>query len=129
MWCPWPGRSGLIENMVFLYGYRHGDKLTVEMDLDTSGEKYILPMSLQMLLENALKHNEISEEMPFWCGFSRRTACWWSGTASSPGNSRLNRAGGWANIRLRYRLLSDRQVQVETGEGYFQVKIPILHES
>lgn len=119
----------LIGNMAYLYHYRHGDNLKIELDLDPSVEKQILPMALQMLLENALKHNVISKEKPLkvrifedgdyvvvWNNLQLKN--------SVPDSNNV----GLGNIRLRYSYLSDKPVSIEKTDHYFQVKIPILKQ-
>ncbi|MFO7370828.1 MAG: histidine kinase, partial [Bacteroidales bacterium] len=50
-------------SFINLHKIRHGENLNVELDInDSSG--YIVPLSMQILLENAFKHNVISEEEP-----------------------------------------------------------------
>ena len=120
----------LIRNMAYLYHYRHGDNLSIELDLEISEEKYILPMALQMLLENALKHNVISVEKPLKVRIFEADSyiAVWNNLQLRNNVSESNRVG-LGNIRLRYSYLSDRPMQIEKSKEYFQVKIPILTQS
>ena len=120
----------LIENMAYLYHYRHGDNLKIELDLNASNEKNILPMALQMLLENALKHNVISEEKPLKVRIFEEGdyVVVWNNLQlknSVPDSNNM----GLDNIRLRYSYLSENQVTIEKTDHYFQVKIPILKQT
>jgi sensor histidine kinase YesM len=120
----------LIGNMAYLYHYRHGDNLKIELDLDPSGDKKILPMALQMLLENALKHNVISEEKPLHVRIFEE-----GGDVVVRNNLQLKNSVadsnhvGLGNIRLRYSYLSDKPVSIEKTDHYFQVRIPILKQT
>lgn len=120
----------LIENMAYLYQYRHGDNLKIELDLDPSDEKSILPMALQMLLENALKHNVISEEKPLKVKIFEDGdyVVVWNNLQLKNSVADSNNVG-LSNIRLRYSYLSDKPVSIEKAEHYFQVKIPILKQT
>jgi sensor histidine kinase YesM len=53
-----------MEDYVFLQKIRFGDKLQVENKLDLDLNRLLIPLSLQMLVENAIKHNEISQDHP-----------------------------------------------------------------
>jgi sensor histidine kinase YesM len=50
---------------VFLQKLRYENKLDFRLDIgEQSGEVFIPPLSLQILVENAIKHNEISYQNP-----------------------------------------------------------------
>ncbi len=53
-----------LEDYIFLQKIRFGDRLRMEIRLDLDLNRLVIPLSLQMLVENAIKHNEISEEHP-----------------------------------------------------------------
>ena len=120
----------LIENMAYLYEYRHGENLRIEIELDASETRYILPMALQMLLENALKHNVISETRPLKVRIFEEEdgAVVWNNLQLKESISDSNRVG-LDNIRLRYSYLCDRKVEIEKNDEFFQVRIPILEQT
>jgi two-component system LytT family sensor kinase len=53
-----------MEDYIFLQKIRFGDNLQVENKLELDLNRMVIPLSLQMLMENAIKHNEISGEHP-----------------------------------------------------------------
>ncbi len=54
-----------IESYVALLKTRHGDALQVQMEIDTEYYSSLLPsLSLQLLVENAVKHNIVSKQQP-----------------------------------------------------------------
>jgi sensor histidine kinase YesM len=53
-----------LEDYVFLQKIRFGKNLQVENKLELDSSRLVIPLSLQMLVENAIKHNEISGEHP-----------------------------------------------------------------
>lgn len=59
-----------MEDYVFLQKIRFGDKLQVENKLDLDLNRMVIPLSLQMLVDNAIKHNEISAEHPLHISIS-----------------------------------------------------------
>jgi len=120
----------LIENMAYLYHYRHGDNLQIELELNPSDERYILPMALQMLLENALKHNVISEDRPLKVRIFEEGdhVVVWNNLQLRNNVSDSNNVG-LSNIQLRYSYLSKVAVEVERSDQFFQVRIPILDQT
>jgi LytS/YehU family sensor histidine kinase len=116
--------------MAFLYHYRHGNNLKIELDLDPSGEKMILPMALQMLMENALKHNIISEDKPLNVRIFEEDGyvVVWNNLQVKNSVADSNNVG-LGNIRLRYSYLSEKPVSIERTDHSFQVKIPILKQT
>jgi LytS/YehU family sensor histidine kinase len=59
-----------LEDYIFLQKIRFGDNLRVENKLELELNRMVVPLSLQMLVENAIKHNEISREHPLVIGIS-----------------------------------------------------------
>ncbi|MEA3462380.1 MAG: histidine kinase [Bacteroidota bacterium] len=53
-----------MEDYIFLQKIRFGDNLQVETKLELDLSRMVIPLSLQMLVENAIKHNEISKDHP-----------------------------------------------------------------
>jgi two-component system, LytTR family, sensor kinase len=53
-----------MEDYIFLQKIRFGDNLQVANRMDLDLNRMVIPLSLQMLVENAIKHNEISAENP-----------------------------------------------------------------
>ena len=53
-----------LEDYIYLQKIRFGNNLLVEYSLELDQTRMVIPLSLQMLVENAIKHNEISAEHP-----------------------------------------------------------------
>jgi len=53
-----------VKKYVFLQQIRHDKNLIVNINMDEKHDGLVVPMSIQTLVENAIKHNEISEENP-----------------------------------------------------------------
>jgi hypothetical protein len=116
-----------LDSYLFLQQIRFGDKLKVIIDLNGTATS-VAPLAVQMLIENAIKHNEISEAHPLSIkvymegnfiivenNLQKRTVL----EDKSPGL-------GLENIRKRYDFLSKDKVVV-SGEGArFIVKLPLL---
>ncbi|MBE9518061.1 MAG: histidine kinase, partial [Bacteroidetes bacterium] len=59
-----------MEDYIFLQKIRFGDNLKIENKLEVNLNRLVIPLSLQMLVENAIKHNEISREHPLVIGIT-----------------------------------------------------------
>ena len=122
-----------ISSYLHILKVRFGDMLKVDINIQEDHRSLYLPsLSLQLLVENAIKHNVCSAESPLYISIT---------TTDSPGlmvennfqpkRSRMERPGmGLKNIIERYKLLVDRSVNVANDNEKFTVTIPLLaHES
>ncbi len=89
----------------------------------------IVPLSLQLLLENAVKHNAISTENPLIIQITL-TADYLSVKNNLSFKSRINKKSGLGlkNMRHRYALLTKRPVKIYKSETHFIVKIPVFKD-
>src|SRR5688572_1249628 len=117
-----------LNSYLFLQQIRFGDKLKLTVSLDEQN-CMVAPLVLQMLVENAIKHNIISEQSPLWinvyvdAGFvvvennlQKKTEM----MEDSPGI-------GLENIRRRYEFLTDKKVEVSEGKTFI-VRLPMIFQ-
>ena len=88
---------------------------------------YVVPMALQLLLENVIKHNIVNEQYPMQIEIST------DGKNLIVKNSvRLKTEKepshelGLNNLRERYALLSNRAISIDKTVTHFTVKLPLL---
>lgn len=118
-----------IKPYIFLLEKRFGEGLLIKINIDESHkEQYIIPASLQMLIENAIKHNVVSRNKPLII------------EVHANGNNKIvisnnlqakqtleNSTGiGLQNIVKRYRLVSNKEVTFHRNENIFSVTLPLL---
>ena len=53
-----------LEDYIYLQKIRFGESLEVEYSLELDQNRMVIPLSLQLLVENAIKHNEVSGKHP-----------------------------------------------------------------
>ncbi|MCB0804689.1 MAG: histidine kinase [Bacteroidales bacterium] len=112
---------------VYLQKIRHGDDLQVEIGVDKSSGIQVVPMSVQLLIENAIKHNEISEDNPLTVKITLNDAFIIVRNPLQPRSAIPDKGGiGLETLEGRYAHLSDQPLQVLDEDGYFTVMIPIL---
>lgn len=87
----------------------------------------IPPLALQMLVENAVKHNVVNSEHPLYIriGTDNKHITIRNNKTQVNKNKRSFKIG-LSNIKKRYKLISDSQVKIEDGED-FKVLLPIIH--
>ncbi|CAM4328271.1 Histidine kinase [Pedobacter westerhofensis] len=122
-----------ISSYLHILNERFGHMLRVDMDIQQRHTALLLPsLSLQLLIENAIKHNVCSEEHPLYISITTTDLPALKVENNlQPKRSRLERPGtGLKNIIERYKLLVDKPVEVDSNNGKFTVTLPLLtHES
>lgn len=118
----------LLENYVYLQQQRYRSNLSIELNIGESFmETFIPPLTLQLLVENAIKHNVISTKKPlriqvFDQGNHIHVSNPFQPKRQAPPSTGL----GLENIQKRYSLLSSQTVEtIQNGET-FVVRIPLL---
>lgn len=93
-------------------------------------EAKVVPLSLQLLLENAVKHNQVTPNNKLYITISEEADHLIIQNNFQP--KKVVREGtgvGLQNIRKRYYLLTDRAVTISQDEKMFSVSIPLLTKS
>jgi len=90
-------------------------------------EAKVVPLSLQLLLENAVKHNIVSSKQPLIIQiYEDRDELVVKNNLQIKDILGKGSSVGLFNIQQRYGLLTKRQVQIIKTEDYFEVRLPLL---
>ncbi len=117
----------MLDAYLFLLEIRFGKQLNVTVDLVPSNEDQIAPLSLQMLVENAVKHNVVSKRYPLDIKIFAQNGCIHVVNDLQPKQQEHDSLGvGLQNIKERYRFLSNKEVVVEKRKDFFSVQLPII---
>ncbi|MHC5354960.1 sensor histidine kinase [Myroides sp. LJL115] len=118
-----------VDSYFYLIKERMGSKVILKVDIsDKVAEQfYIAPIALQLLVENAVKHNKASKEIPLIIEIFiqdngvvvRNNIRELAAILPSP-------KVGLQNIIDRYRLLSEINVVIQKDADYFSVWLPLL---
>ena len=115
---------------IYLLKMRYEDNLLFEISVDPRYYDYLLPpTTLQHLLENAVKHNEISARRPLTVRINTTD----DGVlaVSNPVQPKLTREPstgiGLDNLSKRYRLLFHREIELSGDTETFCVRIPLIN--
>jgi LytS/YehU family sensor histidine kinase len=112
----------------FLLQTRFGNNLDITIDVpEEKLAKRIIPLSLQILMENAIKHNIVSSDKPLKVNVSALNGRLVVSNNLQKKNQVNESTGiGLDNIRNRCRLLCNGQVEVTESGNSFTVSIPLI---
>ncbi|MDH3648454.1 MAG: histidine kinase [Saprospiraceae bacterium] len=117
-----------LRSFTFLLKMRHSDGLNVEIDLPENGNYLVAPLALQMLVENAVKHNVISQQEPLSIevfienGFLVVR----NNLQKKEMKKDASVTVGLRNIIERYAFFTNQPVIVNETDHVFEVKLPAL---
>lgn len=112
---------------VALHKERLGKGIDVALDInDEDLSKELPPMSIQLLVENAIKHNVVSKLKPLHISIS-------SDEGSLTVKNKINKKAttysthtGLKTLKAQYQLISNREVIVEELDDEYRVTVPLL---
>ena len=114
---------------LYMMNIRYGDSLTVVRHFDeVQSGYYVVPISVQLLIENAIKHNVVSNRHPLTI------------TVASTGHGSLRVSNsmcpkeedstsegiGLSNMDKRYELIAGEHISVSNDGTTFSVEIPLI---
>lgn len=118
----------MLDVYMYLLKTRHENSLNLELNIDEAYYQHFLPtLSLQMLVENAVKHNNFSKTQPLLIEiFVENEYLVVKNIVRKKGTPVQSTKVGLENIRNQYELQSDKNVIIVDDEEFFTVKIPVL---
>ena len=120
-----------IDNYFFLLQIRHDNKLHLKTELNDNNERVIMipPFALQILVENAIKHNEFNDENPLHIKIAMNHQYLKVSNNVKPKNYLVNSTGiGLKNLSSRYKILCNRDIVIENTDKDFTVKLPLIKQ-
>ncbi len=117
-----------INSYIFLLKIRFEDSIQININVDEKFlNKLIPPLSLQILLENTIKHNEASEDSPLVVMmFVEANYLVVSNNKQLRYTQEKTSGKGLENIKMRYSYFTNESVEISNDEKMFIVKIPLL---
>lgn len=119
----------LCENYMEMQKIRFGEALNYQVEIPaTYFDSYHIPFfSLQPLLENAIKHNELTKIHPLYIRIAiDGEYIVVSNNLRIKKNSEISTGNGLTNLRERYRILFQEEVKIEQTETDFLVFIKLI---
>ncbi len=119
----------ILDSFIFMMNIRHDGSVNITTHISLDPKFYKIPtLSLQMLVENALKHNFYSKDHPleiqiFSVGNERLVI---RNTLNRRTLKESSTKVGIENIKKRFSFYTDEAVEIENEHDFFSVTIPIL---
>ncbi|SDX43070.1 Histidine kinase [Lutibacter oricola] len=116
-----------LESYIHLIKTRYRDRIIINIDISEEYYKSKIPvLTLQLLVENCIKHNEISVDNPLEINIYIDRNYIVIENLINPKISHVESTGkGLSNINKRYLLLKEEHISISNLNNVFKVKLPI----
>jgi two-component system, LytTR family, sensor kinase len=116
-----------IEAYTVLHKERMGEAINVIIEVSEPAMKKEIPLlALQLLVENAIKHNIAVKDAPLIIRIKSNEETLTVSNNLNFKESSFSEKTGLSNLRQRYAMLTDRLMEVRQGDELFKVEIPLL---
>ncbi len=110
-----------------LHKERLGDGIDIDIQLhEKDQDKYIAPLTGQLLIENAVKHNITSREAPLQIKVFIDDDYIVVSNSLNLRTSSYSTKTGLKNMVKRYEILTEKEVIVQYDDEHFEVRVPLL---
>ncbi len=118
-----------VKSYNYLLQIRFDKNITFNINIDDKKLSMLIPpMSIQMLIENAIKHNEISDALPLTISVQTiENTLIVTNNLQLRTNPETSSKSGLQNIMDRYHYYTEREIEVIQDKNSFIVKIPLLN--
>lgn len=121
----------MVNDYFFLLKTRFNNAISLDLSIGKEEMKdvFIPPASIQLLIENAIKHNKLSSSEPINISIGIKEGFISIINNINRKNEDLDSTGlGLKNISKRYELIAGKQIFIEKSGNQFEVKLPILNQ-
>lgn len=117
-----------INNYIFLFKTRFENAIHFKIDIDKDArDKGIVPVTIQVLIENAVKHNIVTEKSPLVISIiAKGNTLVVENTINKKSQVETSNKQGLENLKILYQYLSDTEVEITETDSFFRVKIPLI---
>lgn len=118
-----------LRSYFFLLQIRFENKIILDLQLTQEDDYFIPPLILQLLLENAVKHNRMSASQPLTFRITQEGSKLIVANNINKRDKQEDSTGlGLENIRKRYLLMNDTDVKIVQDNETFSVTIPLIKQ-
>ena len=117
-----------VTKYIYLQQIRFGEALQVDIIANEKVDGKVIPLSVQALVENAIKHNEISQANPLKIivAISDDYELIVENNLQVKNTIEETSKTGLKNLAGRYEYLTGKQMIVSKNSGYFRVSLPLI---
>lgn len=118
-----------MKSYLFLHEVRLGNCITCNYQIpSTYYDCLIAPLTLQLLVENVIKHNSITSGKPMQIDIGIKNNYLIVSNPIHPKKSVRSSGVGLKNLSNRCKLMLGEEIEIQKENGFFTVKIPLLYE-
>ena len=126
----WVTEKQFVKNWLSLQQMRFGSNIQVQIETVENDDFYVVPLVVQMIVENAIKHNIITADKPLQISIYTQDNYLIVRNNLQIKSSIIKKGNvGLANINMQYELLAGREIVVLKEDGFFTVKLPMINKS
>lgn len=119
-----------IESFTFLLKTRFENRVQFEIDVPFSANEMVIPMSLQLLIENCIKHNQATSNSPLVVKVFRTGNLIHIENNLQPKSTPVDSHKiGLTNLTERYAYFTEEKVIIEENKETFKVSIPVISQN
>jgi sensor histidine kinase YesM len=118
-----------VQSYINLIQLRFSENISFQMDVEKRYHEYsIPPLAIQTLIENAIKHNEISSRHPLRIGIesTNNNSLIVKNNINNKYNPEPGLGLGLTNLDNQFRIISGKEIIISKINGFFKVEIPLL---
>lgn len=116
-----------MRSYLFLQQIRYGESLTYSVNINAGHIQFLVPpLSLQVLLENAMKHNIVNEDKPLKIEIYSERNFLFIKNPIQPKISGTSTGLGLKNLIKRYALISKLEPEFKIENNYYIARIPLI---
>ncbi|MET4141257.1 histidine kinase [Pedobacter sp. UYP1] len=121
----------ILDAYVFLLKARFEEGIDLSIDIDPDfNQSLIPPFTLQLLVENCIKHNVVSLDKPLKIQlFSEKDMLIVENRLQLKTTREISTGLGLENINQRYMHLLNKAIEIQVSETLFSIKLPIIYEN
>ncbi len=109
-----------------LIHYKYGNAYQLKIE-NKSINGFIVPMTLQLLLENAVQHNLGTKENPVCIEIKTEADIFVSNNINLKRNVKPTSGRALKNLKEQYGLLSGKPIEINQIDNIFSVRVPIIN--
>jgi hypothetical protein len=117
------------EDYFRLVNHKYGKSYELEIDREFESGCLIPPLTLQLLIENAVFHNHGTEEEPVKISLEVKDKISVSNTYKPYKFKKHNGGKGLENLKKQYRLLNRESIEIKNTNELFTVQLPLISQA
>ena len=117
-----------LQHYIYLLKIRFENSIVFNININEDQKQYYLPpMCLQMLVENAIQHNEASQAMPLQISIhAENNSLYIENNLQARSDFSSSSKTGLKNIQSRFEFFTDAKVEILKTGKFFKVTLPLI---